>query len=98
MTGDQLTARYLDCQFDETIFPILGGEDKEIKTKDIDPRMNDSELEIQRIIHLQSVANRLSDALIDTKKVTESHIPAENVPTPLEVPEAILTQSKASEL
>ncbi|KAK4400311.1 Retrovirus-related Pol polyprotein from transposon TNT 1-94 [Sesamum angolense] len=107
MTGDQFTARYLDCQFNETIFPVLGGEDKEIKRKDIawnatsmsflDPRTNDSELEVQRIIHLQSVANRLPDAFIDTKKVTKSHIPAENVPARLEVPEAILTQSKASE-
>ncbi|KAL0420579.1 UNVERIFIED_CONTAM: hypothetical protein Slati_3080800 [Sesamum latifolium] len=49
------------------------------------------------VIHLQSVANRLPDALIDTKKVTKSHIPAEKVPARLEVPEVILTQSKASE-
>ncbi|KAL0391165.1 UNVERIFIED_CONTAM: hypothetical protein Scaly_0473600 [Sesamum calycinum] len=63
----------------------------------LDPRTNDSELEVQRIIHLQSVANRLLDAFIDTKKVTKSHIPAENVPARLEVPEATLTQSKASE-
>ncbi|KAL0405783.1 UNVERIFIED_CONTAM: hypothetical protein Slati_3892200 [Sesamum latifolium] len=107
MTGDQFTARYLDCQFNETIFPVLGGEDKEIKRKDIawnatsmsfmDPRTNDSELEVQRIIHLQSVANRLPDALIDTKRVTKSHIPAENIPVRLEVPEVILTQSKTSE-
>ncbi|KAK4382112.1 hypothetical protein Sango_2903800 [Sesamum angolense] len=32
-----------------------------------------------------------------TKKVTKSHIPAENVPARLEVPEATLTQSEASE-
>ncbi|KAL0392656.1 UNVERIFIED_CONTAM: hypothetical protein Sradi_2488400 [Sesamum radiatum] len=107
MTGDQFTARYLDCQFNETIFPVLGGEDKEIKRKDIawnatsmsflDLRTNDSELEVQRIIHLQSVANRLPDAFIDTKKVTKSHIPAENVPAHLEVPEATLTQPKVYE-
>ncbi|KAL0316102.1 UNVERIFIED_CONTAM: hypothetical protein Sradi_5488400 [Sesamum radiatum] len=87
MTGDQFTARYLDCQFNETIFPVLGGEDKEIKRKDIawnatsmsflDPRTNDSELEVQRIIHLQSVANRLPDAFIDTKKRKE-HIVSVN--------------------
>ncbi|KAL0300012.1 UNVERIFIED_CONTAM: Retrovirus-related Pol polyprotein from transposon TNT 1-94 [Sesamum angustifolium] len=107
MTGDQFTARYLDCQFNETIFPVLGEEDKEIKRKDIawnatsmsflDPRTNDSELEVQRIIHLQNVANRLPDAFIDTKKVTKSHILAENVPARLEVPEVTLTQTKASE-
>ncbi|KAL0333129.1 UNVERIFIED_CONTAM: hypothetical protein Scaly_2214400 [Sesamum calycinum] len=102
MSGDQFTARFLDCQFDKTIFPSLGGEDKEIKRKHIawnatsmffmETRTNDTELEVQRIIHLQSVANRISDAFINTKNVTKSHIP-----TRLEVPEAILTQSKASE-
>ncbi|KAK4394137.1 hypothetical protein Sango_1884500 [Sesamum angolense] len=56
-----------------------------------------SELEVQRIIHLQSVANRLPNAFIDTKKVTKSHIPAENIPARLKVPEATLTQPKASE-
>ncbi|KAJ0557827.1 putative RNA-directed DNA polymerase [Helianthus annuus] len=30
MTGDMFTARYADCHFDETIFPVLGGDkDKE---------------------------------------------------------------------
>ncbi|KAL0396683.1 UNVERIFIED_CONTAM: hypothetical protein Scaly_0116700 [Sesamum calycinum] len=33
-----------------------------------------SELEVQRIIHLQNVANRLPDAFIDTKKASESQI------------------------
>ncbi|KAL0289677.1 UNVERIFIED_CONTAM: hypothetical protein Scaly_2696000 [Sesamum calycinum] len=103
MTGDQFTARHLDCQFDETKFPAY----KEIKRKDIawiatsmsflDPQTNDSEFEVQRIIHLQSVANRLSDAFINTKKVTKSHIPAKNIPARLEVPEATLTQQKTSE-
>ncbi|KAL0335212.1 UNVERIFIED_CONTAM: Copia protein [Sesamum radiatum] len=107
MIGDQFTARYLDCQFNETILPVLGGEDKEIKRKDIawnatsmsflDPRTNDSELEVQRIIHLQNVANRLPDAFIDTKNITKSHISVENVPARLEVPEVTLTQTKASE-
>ncbi|KAL0311264.1 UNVERIFIED_CONTAM: Retrovirus-related Pol polyprotein from transposon TNT 1-94 [Sesamum angustifolium] len=107
LTGDQFTARYLDCQFNETIFPVLGGEDKEIKRKDIawnatsmsslDPRTNVTEFEVQRIIYLQNVANRLPDAFIDTKKVTKSHISAENVLARLEVPEVTLTQTKASE-
>ncbi|KAL0420337.1 UNVERIFIED_CONTAM: hypothetical protein Slati_3056600 [Sesamum latifolium] len=63
----------------------------------MDPMTNDSELEVQRIIYLQSVANRLPDALTDTKKVTKSQILAENVLARLEVPEAILTQLKTSE-
>ncbi|KAL0415793.1 UNVERIFIED_CONTAM: hypothetical protein Slati_3411200 [Sesamum latifolium] len=63
----------------------------------MDPMTNDSELKVQRIIHLQSIANRLPDVLTDTKKVTKSHIPAENVLASLEVPEVILTQSKVFE-
>ncbi|KAL2235364.1 UNVERIFIED_CONTAM: hypothetical protein Sindi_1268600 [Sesamum indicum] len=107
MIGDQFTARYLDCQFNETVFLTLGGVDNEIKRKDIawnatsmsfmDPRTNDSELEVQRIIHLQSVANRLPEALVDTKRVTKSHISAENIPARIEVPEAILNKSNESE-
>ncbi len=56
MTGDLFTARYLDCHFDETKFPALGGEEKEIIKKEIawnttslsylDPRTNESELEV----------------------------------------------------
>ncbi|KAK4397416.1 hypothetical protein Sango_1578200 [Sesamum angolense] len=40
---------------------------------------------------------RLPNAFIDIKKVTKSHIPIENVPACLEVPEAAPTQPKASE-
>ncbi|KAK4400822.1 Retrovirus-related Pol polyprotein from transposon RE2 [Sesamum angolense] len=62
-----------------------------------DDQFTASELEVQRIIHLQSVTNRLPNAFIDTKKVTKSHISAENIPARLEVPEATLTQTKAFE-
>ena len=42
---------------------------------------------MQRIIHLQAIANRLSDAFNDATKVTKSHIPAVNAPTRIAVPE-----------
>ena len=45
-----------------------------------DPRINQSELEVQRFIHLQNLANQLPDAFTDTKKVTKSHVPATNTP------------------
>ncbi|KAL0446220.1 UNVERIFIED_CONTAM: hypothetical protein Slati_1749900 [Sesamum latifolium] len=83
MTGDHFTARYLDCQFDETIFPALGREDKEIKRKDIawnatsmsfmDPRTNDSELEVQRIIHLQTRLG-VPEVILTQSKPSESQI------------------------
>ena len=52
----------------------------------LDFRTNKFELEVQRIIHLQNLANQLSDAFIDTKKVKKSHIPATNTPTRIDVP------------
>ena len=50
-----------------------------------DHRTNQCELEVQRIIHLNNLANQLPYAFIDTKKVTKSHIPAANAPTRIDV-------------
>ena len=44
----------------------------------LDPRTNQYELEVQRIIYLHNLANQLPNAFIDTKKVTKSHIPTIN--------------------
>ena len=41
--------------------------------------MNESALEVQRIINLQNIANNLPDAFTDYKSVTKSHVPAMNV-------------------
>ncbi|RVX05857.1 hypothetical protein CK203_023751 [Vitis vinifera] len=57
----------------------------------LDPRTNQCELEVQRIIHLQNLANQLPNAFIDTKKVTKSHIPAANTPARIDVPVGQLT-------
>ena len=94
-TGDVFTARFADCHFDEKVFPVLGGENKQVG-KDIkwcvpsllhlDPPTKQSELEVRRIMHLQSIANQLPDAFADTKLVTKSHIPAANTPARVEMP------------
>ena len=55
-----------------------------------DHRTNQCELEVQRIIHLQNLANQLLDAFIDTKKVTKSYISATNTPTWIDVPKGQL--------
>ena len=57
----------------------------------LDPCANQYELEVQRIIYLQNLANQLPDAFIDTKKGTKSHIPATNTPTWIDVPIGQLT-------
>ena len=43
-----------------------------------DPRTRQCELEVQRIIHLQQVANQLPDAFSNKKRITKSHVPVEN--------------------
>ena len=95
LTGDVFTARFADCQFDETIFPILRGEKEKLEKQEVtwnassisylDPRSGQCELEVQKIIHLQRIANELPDAFIDTKRVTKSHIPALNAPARIDI-------------
>ena len=59
-TGDLFTARFADCHFDESDFPILGGENKQLRNISwnelslsyLDPRTKQCELEVQKIIHL----------------------------------------------
>ena len=55
-----------------------------------DPHTNQCELEVQRIIHLQKLANQLPDAFIDTKKVTKSHILIANIQVRIDVLEGQL--------
>ena len=98
-TGDLFTARFADCHFDETCFPSLGGDGNVIIPNErqeltwcvptmshYDPRTAQSELEVQRIIDLQKVADSMPDGFVDIAKVTRSNIPAANVPARLDVP------------
>ena len=97
LTGEVLPARFVGCHFNESVFPSLGGEKsipeerREISWKTstmthLDPCTNQCELEVQRIIHLKSLANQLPDAFIDTKKVTKSDIPVANTLARIDVP------------
>ncbi|GKE49965.1 retrovirus-related pol polyprotein from transposon TNT 1-94, partial [Tanacetum coccineum] len=52
----------------------------------LDPRTKQSDTEVQKIMHLQEIANQLPDAFIDTKRVTKSYILAANSPTRVEIP------------
>ena len=44
----------------------------------MDPYTKQCKLEVQKIVHLQAIANQLPDAFTDTKRVTKSYIPAAN--------------------
>jgi len=96
LTGDIFKARFEDCHFDENIFPSLGKEKSLPKAQQeitwnnstlshFDPRTNQCELEVQKIIHLQSIANQLVDIFTDNKKIVKSHILAANTPSKIEV-------------
>ena len=102
LTDDVFAVRFANCHFNESIFPSLREEKsileerREISWKTstmshLDPHTNQCELEGQRIIHLQNLANQLPDAFIDTKKVTKSHILVANTPTRIYVPVRQLT-------
>ena len=58
----------------------------ELSLSHLDPRTKECELKVQRIIHLQKLANQLPDAFTDTKRVTKSHIPAANCPIRIDIP------------
>ena len=100
MTGDLFTARYADSIFNKDNFPALGGEMYQKECQEIswsaeglqslDPCTSEAELEVQRILNLQRLANNLPDAFTDHSRVKKSHIPAVNVPERVEIaPKAI---------
>ncbi|XP_076925963.1 uncharacterized protein LOC143588946 [Bidens hawaiensis] len=107
LIGDLFAAHFADCQFNETVFPVLGGDKNKERLviqditwnasslSNLDPRSGQCEYEVQKIIHLQRIENELPDAFTDTNRVTKSHIPASNAPARIEViPEAIAIQRK----
>ncbi|GJQ91780.1 copia protein [Tanacetum coccineum] len=101
------TTRFADCHFDESVFQTLGRDKKqlgseiswnELSLSHLDPRTKECEQEVQRIIHLQRLANQLPDAFTNLKRIIKSHIPAANAPVKIDVPKEhskIANESKA---
>jgi len=56
------------------------------KLSHFDPRTNQCELKVQKIINLQDIANQLLDVFTNSEKVVKSHIPAVNTPFRIEIP------------
>lgn len=87
------TSRFIDCHFDENFYPKLGVENKwhkkELAWKTsltyLDPQRSINELEVQKIMHLQQIANQLFDSFVDSCKVTKLHIPSIDAHTRIEV-------------
>jgi len=77
--GDIFTAQFADCHFNKEIFPILGRKKKQLEKEitwsepsllHLDPHTKQFESEVQKIMHLKEITNRLADAFTDTKSVT----------------------------
>jgi hypothetical protein len=97
LIGDLFTTRYTDCIFNEDHFPVLGGDFKyQNKCQEInwnaqgispsDPRTQETEQQVQKIINLQHITNNLLETFTDYKGVTKSSYRARNAPERVEVP------------
>lgn len=96
LIGDLFIARFVDCQFDKSKFPTLGGGKAYPYWKKLscyaknlvylDQRLNLCEQEVQKFLHLQSVANQSLDAFTNIKCVIKSHIPTGNAPVRIDLP------------
>ncbi|XP_075099501.1 uncharacterized protein LOC142176269 [Nicotiana tabacum] len=73
---------------------VFGGENKQVKKgidwnvlslSHLDPRTNQYEREVQKIIYMQNVAYQLPDAFTNLPRVTKSHITAVNAPIRIDV-------------
>ncbi|KAK4737432.1 hypothetical protein R3W88_001129 [Solanum pinnatisectum] len=94
-TRDLFTPRFVDCHFDESVNPTLEGEQKQLENgidwnslslSHLDPRTNQCEKEVQKIIYLQNIANQLPDAFTNLPRVTKSYSPAANAQVRVDVP------------
>jgi phage terminase large subunit-like protein len=89
--------QFADCIFNEDHFPTLGGNNKftndgqEIVWDDktilsSNPRIKETELQVQKILELQEISSNLPDTFTDYKCVTKSLNIAINAPCRVEVP------------
>ena len=62
----------------------------------LDSRTKEYELKVQKIIHLQKITNQLSDVFSNSRKITKSYIPIENVPMKINVPKGQITNTNES--
>ena len=87
MIGDLFTAKFADCHFDETVFPLLGGD----KNKNVQQERQELSWSVPTVSHLnpqlniQNVVDSMPDALSDIDKVTRSNILAANMSARLNI-------------
>ena len=57
----------------------------ELSLSNLDPHTKECELEVQKIIHLQGLANQLPNVFTDPKRVTKSYVSTANAPIRINV-------------
>ena len=78
---------FIDRNFDEIVFPASGGELKPPEERSklswyvptlshLDQRTNQSEIDVQKIIHLEFITGKMPAAFLDTTRKTKFYIPA----------------------
>jgi hypothetical protein len=68
--------------------------ENELPLAHFDPHTKQFELEVQKIIHLQNLANQMPEAFTDLKKVIKSHVSTANAPIRIDVREGQHTINK----
>ncbi|KAJ9552242.1 hypothetical protein OSB04_016287 [Centaurea solstitialis] len=91
--GFRLGPCYLTCS---NINSRQANNWSELSLSHLNPRTKECELEVQKIIHLQGLANQLPDTFTDPKRVTKSHVPTANAPIKIDVPEGQNNMSNES--
>jgi hypothetical protein len=97
LTGDLFMTLFADCIFNEDHFSVLGEDNKfithgwDINWDDkcilsSDPRIKETELQVQKIIELHQIVSNLPDAFTDYKGVTKSLNLAVNTSCRVEIP------------
>jgi hypothetical protein len=80
-TGTLSKARFQNCQFNERVFPPLtaGSSSQPLQfsapqtfTQNPDPRTGLANSEVQKLLDLQALANKLPDGFTDSKRITHN--------------------------
>ena len=78
---------FIHCNFDEIVLLPLGGELKPPEERSklswyvptlshLDQRTNQSEIDVQKIIHLEFITGKMPAAFLDTTRKNKFYIPA----------------------
>lgn len=89
LTDDLFTAKFVDCHFNEIVFPTLLEHELSwfiLTLSHLDSKIAQCDCKVRRILNLHNIVDSMPDAFYDIDNVMKSHILAANVPARLEIP------------